>query len=140
MYKRQVHACAHVVRAPVGLAVGRHRVTGTGVGAVRIGAPRQDVALVDMRMQIDEARQDDATAQIKGGQIDRRKVGRRRAGRRELCNARAVNDDVAIGKPVRCRVRGQAGCEVDRHARIDDAVGRRLRHRDERTAHRRAPV
>ena len=66
--QREIHAGAHVVGVPVCLAVGRHRHAGARMGAVRIGVARPDMALVDVGVAVDEARQHDPAAKIDGRQ------------------------------------------------------------------------
>jgi len=119
--QREIHAGAHVIGAPVRLAVGRDRRAGAGMRAVRIGAARPDVPFVDVGVHVDEARQDDPAAQV-----DRRQIGGDRNGAdgAQHCYPHAVYDDVAGGKPVGCGAIGDGGREIDRHARVGDAIGR----------------
>jgi len=68
--QREIHAPRHVLGAPARHPVGAGGVERAHEAAVGIGFARPDMALVDMGVAIDEARQHDAA-----GKVDR--IGRR---------------------------------------------------------------
>ena len=86
--------------------------------AVRVLRAMPDVALVDVGVHVDEARQHDAVVEVEARQA----VLHRRADRGD---ARVVDHDVAGREAVGVgrELRG-VGDEADRHARIGKAIAR----------------
>ena len=62
----EIHAAIDVVMPPEALAVGRGRIARTGEAAVRIGRAVDDMALVEMRVHIDQHRPDVPAAEVDG--------------------------------------------------------------------------
>lgn len=54
-FQGEFHARADIGRRPVGISICLHSGKRAGEGAVRIGVARQNMALVEMRVHIDEA-------------------------------------------------------------------------------------
>ena len=72
----ELHALAHVLLGPSRRPIARGRTGGAQEAAVRVGRARPDVALVEMGVDVDEARPDQAAAQ-------RRRLCRSAADRRQ---------------------------------------------------------
>jgi len=127
--QREVHALSDILARPVGRAVGHDGVAGAEMRAVRIVRAMPDVALVDVGVHIDKARQHDAVVEVDAGQP----VLHRRTDRGD---ARAVDHDAAsreavgIGHKLR-RVRDEA----HRHARIGETIARDVRRDGDEAGH-----
>ena len=119
--QREVHALGDILARPVGRTVGHHGIARAEMRAVRILRAMPDVALVDMGVHIDEARQHDAVVEIDA----RQPVLHRRADRGD---ARVVDHDAARREAVGVGHELRAICdEAHRHARIDEAIARDVR-------------
>ena len=95
----EVHPRGHVRGAPIRFAVGLHGGERAVERAVGIGLARPDVALVEMRVAIDEAGKHDSA-----GEIDGRRVGRAVKG-----DAAPVDPEIGRQEALRVRRSGQIG-------------------------------
>ena len=84
-----------------------------------------DVALVDMGVHVDEARQHDAVVEIDARQPVLALPGRSSAMRALSITMLARREAVGVGRELR-----RVGDETDRHARVGEAIARDVRNGD----------
>jgi hypothetical protein len=113
----ELEAGAHVIGRPVGLAIGPYRVERRGEGAIGIGRARPHVALVQMRVQIDQSRPD-----LSPVLIDQAGTFRRWPAARRLIPADPAVLDVKVDQREPVAGIGEVALEqAERHARAGDA-------------------
>jgi len=127
--QREIHASRQVVGRPVHQPVGIRRVQRAHERAIRVGHARPDMALVDMGMAVDEARQHDPA-----GKVDRARRLRPLAARRKPGDTLLGHGDIDQREAVTVEGGRKAGRGRAVHPRIAEHVP--SGGRDFRSGHR----
>ena len=99
--QRKIHARPNILSRPMRGAVNLHIFQRAGECAIGIAAPRPNMALIEMGMDVDEAGEEDTAAQIKSRQIAWRGMRRKDALDGATGNdERDVHKIIAAGKPL----------------------------------------
>ena len=134
--EREIHAGADILRRPVRFPVGADVVESAHEGPVRVLAARPDVALVEMGVNVDEARQHDPAVEIEARQIA---VEARGAGRHNGGDASVLDADIDEREVLRVAGEPRTRHERERRAPRREAIGGFLRDRSETLHHRSRP-